>query len=259
MLFHRLISDWRECNFDTPTYLFTGDERELATKGKVSLYRSFGEYISSPTFGLASDTSLHIGLIPIPYIGNLEKATVFILMLNPGLSTGDYFAEQNSVEYRKALIRNIYQENAGDEYPFIFLDPYLAWHPGFEYWQGKFHSITEALAKQGNLTYQNALSRLSKQVACLELVPYHSKSFGAYPHLKTLPSTKAMIKFVREVVVPKVQNDEAIIIATRKVKHWELPEHQNIVIYKGGETRSAHLTLQSRGGKAIAQRLGVRL
>lgn len=258
MLFHRLISDWRECNFDAPPYFFTGDECEIETKEKVSLYQSFDDYISSPIFGLA-DTSLHIGLIPIPYIGNLENATIFILMLNPGLSTGDYFAEQNNAEYRKALIRNVYQENAGDEYPFIFLDPHLAWHPGFKYWQGKFHSITAALAKQENVTYQNALSRLAKQIACLELMPYRSKSFHSDRLLKTLPSTKTMINFVREVVIPKVQNDEAIIIATRKVEHWVLPEHQNIVIYEGGETRSAHLTIKTRGGKAIAQRLGVRL
>jgi hypothetical protein len=59
------------------------------------------------------------------------------------------------------------------------------------------------------------------------------------------------------VLVPKAVDDKAVIIVTRQVKMWNLPEHRNIVIYEGGETRSAHLTLTSRGGQAIAKHLGL--
>ena len=73
------------------------------------------------------------GLLPMPFAGNFEKASIFVIMLNSGLSAGDYFAEQYRPEFWNAHIRNLRQENANDEFPLIFLNPQFAWHPGFEY------------------------------------------------------------------------------------------------------------------------------
>lgn len=253
---HFLIESWRKCNLESPPYLFPDDERHIEGFSDSRIYRSFDEYVSSPEFGV-SDTNLHLGLLPVPFVGNLEKASIFILMLNPGLSAGDYFAEQKVPEFRNALIRNLRQENTDDEFPFIFLNPDFAWHPGFEYWQKKFHNIIDEIRKQSNVSYQKAMSILSKRLACLELMPYHSKSFGAGSLLNKLPSVEIMRNYVQDIVVPKAMTDKAIIIATRQVKMWQLPEHKNIVMYEGGETRSAHLTISSRGGQAIAKNIGL--
>ena len=174
-------------------------------------------------------------------MGNLEKATIFVLMLNPGLHPGDYYAEQYIPEYKKACIRNLHQENSNDGYPFTFLNPQFAWHPGFDYWHKKFNRIIEVVAKQSQLTYQDAMSILAKQLACLELLPYHSKSFSSGSLPKVLPSAKVMQDFVHEIVIPRAKNDEVLIIATRGVQNWKLPIHKNIITYKGGETRSAYL------------------
>ncbi|HHT9109215.1 MAG TPA: hypothetical protein ACFYEF_12645 [Candidatus Wunengus sp. YC63] len=55
----------------------TKNFNQLQDKTKAnSVYHSFSEYISSSTFGQRNDTSLHVGLLPIPYIDNLEKASV---------------------------------------------------------------------------------------------------------------------------------------------------------------------------------------
>lgn len=253
---HHLIERWRECNLESPPYLFPDDEPEIIN-GIAKTYRGFDEYTASFEFGASSDTNLHTGLIPLPYIGNLSQASIFVLMLNPGLSPGDYYAEQHNPEFRQAHIQNLQQRNANDKYPFIFLDPRFAWHPGFVYWQKKFHAIIEALAKQSGTTYQQAMSQLSQRLACLELIPYHSKSFRAGALLNNLPSAQAMLAFVHEILLPKAEDDKAIIIATRSVKNWRLPKHKNIIIYEGGETRSAHLTLTSRGGKAFALHFGL--
>jgi hypothetical protein len=65
-----------------------------------------------------------------------------------------------------------------------------------------------------------------------------------------------VVGYVHDVLIPRAQRDEITIIAARGVKHWGLPKHKkNIVLYEGAETRSAHLTLNSR--KAIARRLGL--
>ena len=127
------------------------DEPVIADR--ITLYRSFDEFIASPTFGQRRDTSLHVGLLPIPFIGALGEASVFILMLNPGLAPGDYFAERIP-EFRTAHLRNLRQENSHEEFPFFFLAPRFAWHPGFTYWQGKMHDIALALVKKEQISYQ---------------------------------------------------------------------------------------------------------
>ncbi len=255
---HQLIQLWQKCSLDTPPFILPEDIAIIPSQN-LSEYDSFDEYISIPTFGQKKDTSLHVCLLPIPYVGNLQNASVFILMLNPGLSPSDYFAEHAVEQYREAHVRNLRQENIKDEFPFFILDPRFAGHPGFEYWQGKFDNIAQALAEKKKITYREALRHLAQNVACLELMPYHSKSFGSGSLLKQLPSASVMCKYVKEILVPKARSNKAIIVVTRGVRNWDLSkdEHENIVVYKGGEPRAAHLTLKSRGGKAIATRLGL--
>jgi hypothetical protein len=255
---HELIKGWRKCNLKVPPYLFPKDSLELL-KGNSNTFQKFDEYIVSPEFGIPSDKSLHIGLFPQPYIGNLANATIFILMLNPGFSPSNYFIEQNSPEYKKAYIRNLRQENSNDDYPFIFLNPKFSWHPGFGYWQRKLQTIIEAHSKQSGTTYQESMRQISQKLVCLELFPYPSSGFGSNSLLNKLPSVVLMQKYVRDLVIPKVQEDEAIIIVTRSIKNWNLPRHKNnIILYTHTETRSASLSLiASRGGKAIAKHLGL--
>jgi hypothetical protein len=253
---HELIEGWRECNFKSPPYLFPKDNVEILNRN-AKIFQSYDEYIASTQFGKQNDTSLHIGLLPVPYAGNLEKASIFILMLNPGFSPSNYFFEQNSLTYRKAHIRTLRQENGSDDYPFIYLYPEFAWHPGSKYWQNKLQTIIEAYSKHLGTKYQEAMSQVSKKLACLELFPYSSKSFGESSLLDKLQSSLVMLKYVHDVVIPKAEEGKAVIIATRSIKYWNLPKHKNIIIYEGGETHAAHLSLKSRGGKAIAKHLGL--
>lgn len=252
---HTLIERWHNISLESSPFVLREDEPEIA--GSISQYRSHDEFIASPTFGDRKDTSLHVGLLPVPYIGYLARASVFILLLNPGLSPGDYFAEHQIPGFRAAHIRNLRQENADDAFPFLFLNPRFACHPGFEYWQSKFHNIAQALQGKKGSSYQDALRSLAQNLACLELVPYHSKSFGVGRLVKRLPSTKLMCEYVQDILLPRVQSYDATIVVTRGAQYWNLPKHPNIIVYEGRETRSAHLTLKSRGGKAIAEQLGL--
>lgn len=251
-----LIECWRVCRFDTPPFILPDDESEIPDNMR-SLYQSFDEFIVGDKFGQIEDKSLHVGLLPIPYIGNLSGASVFILMLNPGLSPGDYFAEQGNSEFKEAHLRNLRQENGGDEFPFFFLDPLFSWHPGFEYWQGKVYDIALAFMRKEQVTYQDALKRIARNIACLELMPYHSKAFGAGSLLKRLTSTKLMLEYAQDIVIPKARSGDATVIVTRGARHWDLDSHRNVVVYESSAVRSAHLTLKSPGGKAIAKQLGL--
>jgi hypothetical protein len=255
--YHRLIELWRKCPLNQSSFILPEDKAKIPEE-VVSIFRSLDEYTLSSTLGQRDDTSLHVGLLPVPYVGNLQKASVFILMLNPGLSPGDYFAEYKVAQFREAHIRNLLQENTNDEFPFLFLNPCFAWHPGFGYWQGKLDDIAQALAKQERILYWEALRRLAQEMACLELMPYHSKSFGADRLLKKLPSVRAMLEYVNDILIPKAKTNEVTIVATRGAQYWDLPQHENIVVFGGHEARAAHLNLKSRGGKAIANQLGLK-
>lgn len=207
---------------------------------------------------MQTDKTLHLGLVPIPYIGNLRRASVFILMLNPGFSPGNYYAEQYSAEYRETLKRNLYQENSNDRYPFFALDPRFAWHPGFQYWHRRLRGLARALALKDDIDYQDALAVLSKHIACLEYVPYYSKSFGLpIPIQRKLSSIRAIKEYVHEYLVSRARMGHATIIVTRSAKKWEIQQQENIIVYEGSESRAASLSLNSRGGRAIAASLGL--
>jgi hypothetical protein len=252
---HELIRSWKKASLNVPPYIFPKDNAILSNK-TMKTFLSLDDYVTSPEFGMQSDRSLHLGLLPIPYIGCLEKASIFILMLNPGFSPTNYFSEQNSQEYKKAHMHTLRQENTKDDYPFIFLDPKFSWHPGFEYWQKKLQTIIEAYAKQAQITYQQALKFISQKLACLELFPYPSKTFGATAILDILPSTTLMLKYTQEIIKPKARNDEVVVIVARGAKYWNLIGH-NIFPYGTAEARAAHLSLESRGGQIIARHLGI--
>lgn len=101
------------------------------------------------------------------------------------------------------------------------------------------------------------MSQLSQSLACLQILPYHSKSFRPGAPLKKLPSFQVMFAYVRDVLIPKARGGKVTIIATRGIKYWRLPDHGNIVAYQSYESRNASLSLKSRGGKAIAQHFGL--
>jgi hypothetical protein len=251
-----LVSRWRSSPLHEPPYLFEDDRPYFdssSARRLLSVHRSFDENVSSDVFNLPDDTSLHVGLLPLPYMGDLQAASVFILMLNPGLSAGAYYAEQHSPEWKQAVVNNLRQEGLDAEYPFLGLDPRFSWHPGFEYWNGKFRSIAESVMRKESVPYRVALSRIARRVACLELVPYHSNSFRDAALLRRLPSRAMVRSFVHDTLVPKARRQRALIIVTRGRSGWRLEQEGHIVVYKGGEARSASLSLNSRGGRAISR------
>jgi hypothetical protein len=252
---HQLINKWRKCLCQKPPFLFPGDEDVINENGKnTTCYQSFKDFIESRDFGSRDDHKLHLGLIPTPYMGNLEKGSIFILMLNPGLSPLTYYAEHDNDEYSAALKSNLHQENLDENYPFMFLNPNFSWVSG--YWMGKLYRTIEKLSNDLKIEFKMALSRFAQETCVLQLLPYHAKTFGLpETALKKLSSVKLIKKYVHDIIVPKVKNNQALIIVARKVKFWELSNHHNIIKYDGPESRGVPLGPSSRGGKAILNHL----
>jgi hypothetical protein len=260
-LYKAVVADWKRCLRSGSPYIFPRDRilqnRRVRRKLTVAV-PDFATFVRSRAFDQRKDSKLHLGLIPRPYAGNLNRAKVFILMLNAGLNPGDYFGEELP-SFSKAAARNLRQQNRTDKYPFFLLNPKFSWHPGFRYWNSKLYKISEIICKKKHFRMQRALAYLAKRICVVQLVPYHSQVFKLPSKVKNkLESSKAIKRFVSEVLVPKAKNREVLIVVARGRKAWNLPKLENIEVLSQSESRAAHLSLNRQGGR-IASFLGFKV
>ncbi|MBE2225552.1 MAG: hypothetical protein IAF02_28710 [Anaerolineae bacterium] len=251
-----MIDVWSNWEPTLPPYIIEGDQEILSSPQNFVINHNWQEAIQAPDFGDPKDTRLHLGLLPQPFIGDIRRATIYILLLNPGLGPQDYYGEYQVPEYRMALLNNLKQQFIENSRPFIFLDTQFSWHSGFNWWHGKLSKVIQEIASSQKITFASARTRLASQIACIELMPYHSVSFREKGQwLKRLTSVELARKFVNDFVLERVQREEAILIVTRKVAVWDLPVMKGIITYNSTQARAAHLTPDSPGGRAIFERM----
>jgi hypothetical protein len=122
-------------------------------------------------------------------------------------------------------------------------------HIGFH---SRLSALISAFAMRHNLSYGQSRQIFASEIASVELVPYHSKTFAFPAKLLTkLRSVQLVQNFVTDVLSPRARRGDCLIVVTRSSRYWGLKAARNIVLYEGSETRSAHLSPGSRGGDAI--------
>ena len=254
-----LLDSWAGWQPHEPPHIFEAD-REYFTSARsaraVLIWDSWEAAYANQSFGAPGDNRVHLGLLPMPFSGDLRRATVYVLLLNPGVSPTDYYGEYMVPQFREARLANLRQQFAADQSPFVGLDPQFAWHGGFDYWHGKFRGVIAALAQGWQVNFAEARRRLGEALAVVELFPYHSEAFTDVDHwLRDLPSVDLVRRFVRDVLLPRVLAGEAIAIVTRQARAWDLPTVPGVVIYSAQQARAAHLTPDSPGGAVILEHL----
>jgi hypothetical protein len=188
----------------------------------------------------------------MPFLGDVRRASVYVLLLNPGLGPHDYYAEYEVPTFKAAVLANLRQDFSDNTERFLFLDPRFAWHGGFAWWHGKLVGVIEQLANRWKVAFAEARTRLATHLACIELFPYHSANFRDRDRwLSNLPSVALARSFVHEVVMSRVRSGEAMAILTRQARLWNLPRHRGVIEYSGQQARAAHLSPDSPGGQAI--------
>jgi len=116
-----LLKFWDEAPLNIAPYVHPKDRiHQNHVQSGVS---SYAEYVRAFENGTLKKAAFHLSLLPQPYFGDLENAEIVILTINPGLSACDYYAEENSPEFKNELIASIRQEKREH----IFLDPKWAW------------------------------------------------------------------------------------------------------------------------------------
>jgi hypothetical protein len=246
---HALLSAWKKFQPEKPPYVLSGDEIVLDEPDLCCRYAGWEDFIADPEFGAPGNLQLHLDLLPIPFVGNLKTASVFLLMLNPGFGPHDYFGEYKVPKYRAALIDNLRQTRSNS---FMFLDPRFSWHGGYDYWHTKLRNLITTFAETVSIPYDRAREFFQTHIAALELAPYHSVNFAIPGRLfNSLRSAQLARDFVHDELLPHAKSGKCLVVVTRAVKNWRLPAYKNVVAYTPAEARSAHLSPKSRGGSAI--------
>ena len=256
----QLIEYWKQFDPSHYPYIHPQDLDILkdinAPKHFKNSPSTYQEYLLSANFGMHDDSRMDLSLLPIPYAGDLKNSKVVIFLLNPGLHYSDYYGEYDRPEYRKRLVDNIQQDFSGVDFPFLWLDPNLSWHAGFQWWEKKLRTVIKELAERRfNKSYYEALKFASKNIAQIELIPYHSTIFKSRNLVRDLASAKESINFARTTLQADANSGKKKIIITRQVREWGVPKSKNIITYESHEARSASLGVNGAGGKAILDKL----
>lgn len=258
---HPLITAWREHRPQQGRHLLSGDEALLKFReGKciAPLVQSWREAYSARDFAEPNDgKKFQLHLVPIPFIGNIERASVILLLLNPGYDPHDTFAEFEIPDFTKRALRNLQQDLSDEEHPFHFLDPAFAWHAGFRWWHGKLsETIKELGQRRHENSFRDARRFLSQHLAAIELVPYHSKKYPLTRQVENeLLSTTLARNFVAQRLLERAERGEATIIVLKGAPGWGLRESRNVIVYRGAEAVAALLNPPSKGGAAILRHL----
>ncbi|MCZ0943210.1 MAG: hypothetical protein OXJ53_09150 [Gammaproteobacteria bacterium] len=235
---------WRECPLDKLPYLHPCDEE---AKRHEWYKGGYAEYVNRFKNNELSDKAFHLGLLPQPYHGDLANAEVIILLKNPGFDPLDYVAEEQCPKYRDAIRKTIHQELGSH----MFLDPKWSWTGGFKWWEPRLREVAQRISENCfNKSYGDALTDLAKKVACLELVPYHSKSCGG---TTCLASKSAIREFAKKVA----EDRERTVVVARAVKDWGVRKRCNVRHFSSGQARSAWFGPGSAVGKAILKCYGL--
>lgn len=207
------------------------------------------QYLADPNFG-SRDKRLHLGLLPHPFAGRIDSAPVVLLCLNPGLNPQDYFGEYQ-FGFDAIRRRNLVQ---GPLMP--WLDPQLSWHSGFKYWHAKFAGIIDEVRRRRRISRLEALRFVGEEIALLQLVPYHSASFGLPRRLvEQLESVRLARTFLNDVLLPRARNGKALVVCTRAAKRWRLDNEDSVLVYGPAQARGASIGPNTQGGKRILERL----
>lgn len=223
--------------------------------------QTFDGFVKGKRFGSEAD-KFHMSLLPSPFHGNLTNAKILILLMNPGFIPSDYYADQDRA-FRTACISNLRQTNGKSQFPFFGLNPKFAWSGAYQWAERRLRPIVQRLQKHHDCTYYKALAIMSKQIAIIELIPYHSSGGNAFAGWgnawRDLPSAIEARNYVKGLCKsPR----KTLIILARSHEKWGIPDAGNVVRCPPlrGVTFNPDLTTESgKAGRRIIEKLGLPL
>jgi hypothetical protein len=169
---------------------------------------------------------VHRELLPEPFIGNVQDASVVLLNMNPA------YEEAERTFHLDPAFRSIARANLAQAplpHPFYFLDP-SGRSPGHLYWSGRLAELGQACG---------GWEPVAKHIAVVEWYPYHSLEMSR-SWMPRVPSQAFSFRLVQDAI-----DRGAVIIIIRAVKWWQ----QQLPGLVAGATPLAHN--YRRGGRVL--------
>jgi hypothetical protein len=220
---------------------------------------SFGGTVSDPSAVsiTGDDTDYHPNLTPIPYVGDLTKAKVFLLMLNPGYKQFYEIYEQAACEFEKFPCRFDGSYGGYGEPDDVYGDYYgrygekiienLGHRSRQRFWPiegeasstdfGKYwvRMLTPVFQKIGSW------DSIAEKFAMLNLIPYRSAHFKETKKVFECASCKLIRNFVHEDLLKR---ENTLVIVARRPKVWGVEVigyAAKTHVFHGVECRRIHL------------------
>lgn len=174
---------------------------------------------------------LRLNVYPQHFVGDIDKAKIIILSLNPGYNTEYYDAYKKRINKNGTKYEQIIKENLEMKRP-SFHAFELANESDLGYWGNKMKCWVEDYDKKDNKKIVESLKKITEDIALAEFFPYHSMTYNdMYDKLGegTSPNSNRKIKdylptqkFLFEKIKKRIddKNDEVIIILTRSFAKW---------------------------------------
>jgi hypothetical protein len=116
-----IVEFWKGWSLSGPPLVHPQDLPALKTRVAKLLEEpptNLRRFIASKRFD-PEDRDFHFSLLPSPYVGDVCRADILLLLLNPGFKPADYYAEWSVPEFRDRVVSNLYQRFNGVEFPFF--------------------------------------------------------------------------------------------------------------------------------------------
>ncbi|MXX93570.1 MAG: hypothetical protein F4Y63_09025 [Chloroflexi bacterium] len=251
-----LVSAWQTVDLNTRGPRILECDREVLKRrqrGELDVCYASWQEVSLDLSNSKDRNQLHLNRIPVPYVGDLSKASIFILTLNPGHELADYYFEFEDDPYGQALVNNLKQENLDIKFPFFYLNPRFSTTGGYSYWFPEFKEVITRLMVKHKVTFDEAHSKLAQEIAVIEQVPYASVNSKPLESLSDeLCSRRLAMQYVKNHVRPKVLSSNAIAIVQRG-KRWDEVLDQREGVIRNNNPRNRHLSAEAK--EAIVEML----
>ena len=265
-----LLSEWsrasEQWNTGASPYFLEADARFLENY-KPGKYNSKDEARSALGCWEKEKKSkrLHLELLPIPFMGDLLNASIYVLTTNPGFDPNDHLEFENPT-FRQALLANLKQERLDGFQRFPYLDLQFSWHPGFNYWdkEAGLGKTISTIARERGISEAEARTYLCDRLSVIEIFPYHSANGLALNNSKPdswPPSVGLAGEFVKDTVAQRVKDKRAIVLLMRRFEIWGkylpdgLKEEHGVIRSKS--PRNVALSPTSHCGRAMLRHLSI--
>lgn len=175
------------------------------------------------------DHQIHTEILPEPFLGSLEKASLVLLNLNPGFDDQDLIWHKRP-DFVQENAKNLLHESNP---PFYLLNQKFSNSAGYMWW---YKHLKELVEKKG-------LEDVANSTMCIEFFPYHSRRFKRIGKKvlpdKYLPSQQYSFDLVRRAIL---MNKTILIMRCEKTWIEAVPELVNYGYFRINNWQSPYVS-----------------